>query len=391
MYGNDTERQLTNFITRNFKGNFDVNAKHQLDAADRKLRQLDQENQALLREVKALRNSSASAEKVYNRIVDLLTYEPDPPEWVSPKHKSSTRGCPVTIWSDWHYGEVVRRAETNGVNAFNTTIAKKRVERLVNVTVDLAFHHMGNAKAAYPGVVVCLGGDMIGGSIHPELEATNEVTTQVAMFEVADIIKAALLKMADAFGKVFVPCVVGNHARSTLKPRFKQAVFTSNELVVYNIVKNSLAGDTRFTFIIPQESDAFFNVYNHRFMLTHGDNLGVKGGDGIIGALGPIMRGTMKLHNSQAAIGRDFDTALICHWHQYIPLAEVIVNNALKGYDEYARLKLRAKPSRPSQALFFVHPDHGITAMWEVYLEERHRANRAKWVSWYDGNENRRA
>lgn len=358
----------------------------QLEAADKKLRSLDKLNQALKKENKALRDANEDAQDLFNQIQELLSYVPEPPEWLSKLRTATTRGIPVTVWSDWHYGEVIRKAETNGINSFNTAIAKARVQKLVDVTIDLAFNHMGNAKAEYPGIVVCLGGDMIGGDIHEELANTNEVTTQVAMFEVADLLTAALLKMADAFGAVFVPCVVGNHGRGTRKPHFKGKVNTSNELVVYKMVAKRLENDKRFTFLIPPEADAFFNVFGHRFILTHGDNLGVKGGDGIIGAIGPIIRGTLKLHSSQAAIGKDFDTALICHWHTFIPLPEVIVNGALKGYDEFARLVLRAKPRAPSQTLFFVHPAHGITATWEVYLERRYSksvARKSDWVSWY--------
>jgi len=65
------------------------------------------------------------------------------------------------------------------------------------------------------------------------------------------------------------------------------------------------------------------------------------------------------------------------HYHTYIPSNDavpVIVNGALKGYDEYARSALRVRYSRPSQALWFVHPDHGITAQWQVFLDERRKA-----------------
>jgi hypothetical protein len=95
------------------------------------------------------------------------------------------------------------------------------------------------------------------------------------------------------------------------------------------------------------------------------------------------MRGTMKLHRSEAQIGRDFDTALIHHWHQYMPLPGVIVNNAFKGYDEYARLALRVPFSRASQALHFCHPEHGITAHWQVYLQGREKAEFVRdWIKW---------
>jgi hypothetical protein len=66
-------------------------------------------------------------------------------------------------------------------------------------------------------------------------------------------------------------------------------------------------------------------------------------------------------------------------------LPGVIVNNALKGYDEYAMLQLRALYSRPSQALWFHHPEHGITARWEIFLEKLRTANASKnWVSWQE-------
>jgi hypothetical protein len=59
-----------------------------------------------------------------------------------------------------------------------------------------------------------------------------------------------------------------------------------------------------------------------------------------------------------------------------------IVNNCLKGYDEYARLALRAPYSRPSQVLFFVHPQHGITAKWDVFLEGKRTAENREWLAW---------
>ena len=84
---------------------------------------------------------------------------------------------------------------------------------------------------------------------------------------------------------------------------------------------------------------------------------------------------------SEAQIGRDFDTMVIGHYHQMLWLPNIIVNNALKGYDEYARLFLRVPYSRPSQALWFSHPEHGITAKWEVFLEpERHATDNKKWI-----------
>jgi hypothetical protein len=163
----------------------------------------------------------------------------------------------------------------------------------------------------------------------------------------------------------------------------KGRVFTSHEWNIYCSLERHFRRDDRVQFMIPGESDAYFKVSGQRFLLTHGDSLGVKGGDGIIGAIGPIMRGSLKVGRSEAQVGRDADWIIMGHWHHMLWLPGVIVNGALKGYDEYARLAIRAPYSRPSQALWFVHPEHGVTAKWEVFLDKaRKSSGENKWLEW---------
>jgi hypothetical protein len=336
------------------------------------------------RDLKAIQKQNDTAEKIRTEIYNLASRSPEPPAWIIPQAKSKgSRGIPCTIWSDWHYGETVRPEEVGGVNEFNAEIAAARITRLVDTTIDLCFNHMGVAEKNYPGIVIMLGGDMLSGDIHEELFATNDRTTQQCINDLTDLLASALERMADTFGRVFVPCVVGNHGRASRKPRMKGRVYTSHEWNIYCSLERHFRKDKRIQFLIPGETDAYFKVYNHRFLLTHGDSLGVKGGDGIIGAIGPITRGSLKVARSEAQIGRDFDTIVMGHWHQMLWLPGGIVNGALKGYDEYARLAMRAPYSVPSQALFFVHPEHGITARWEVLLDEPHSAKECNnWVEW---------
>lgn len=332
--------------------------------------------------IRQIKKENESAEAVRKEIYGLAEMTPDPPAWIHEPRPAKMPGVPMTIWSDFHWGEVVGRDEVGGVNEFNRAIAKKRFNRLVGATLDLTFSHMVNPS--YPGIIVCLGGDIISGNIHAELAETNEGFVQQSVLEVQEQLIAGLSLLADKFKKVFVPCVVGNHGRTTLKPRAKGRVFESYEWNLYCQLELYFRNDKRIQFLIPNETDAYFNVLGHRFLLTHGDTLGVKGGDGIIGAIGPIARGVTKVGRSEAQIGRDFDTLLMGHYHTYIPRGDavpVIVNGALKGYDEYARLMLRVPYSRPSQALWFVHQKHGITAQWQLYLDERQRSEySADWL-----------
>lgn len=335
-------------------------------------------------DLKSLQREADTAEKIREKIYDLASRTPEPPAWLERKAGGKgIRGVPVTIWSDWHYGEIVRSEEVGGVNEFNAEIAADRIRKLVDVTIELCTEHMGRAEQKWPGIVVCLGGDMISGDLHEELFATNDRTTQQCINELTDHLASALERVADKFGKVFVPCVVGNHGRASKKPRMKGRVYTSHEWNIYCNLERHFRRDSRIQFYIPGETDAYFRVHGHRFLLTHGDSLGVKGGDGIIGAIGPIKRGTLKIGHSEAQIGRDVDTVLMGHWHQMLWLPGVIVNGALKGYDEYARLAIRAAYERPSQALFFVHPEHGITAKWEVFLDkQRDVSENNEWLTW---------
>jgi hypothetical protein len=335
--------------------------------------------------IKRLHQENDTAEAVRQRVYGLAARDPEPPVWLTGKGgHSGHRGCPVTCWSDWHWEERVVAEEVAGVNEFNPKIARQRVTKLVNTTIDLCWNHMGHTPVSYPGAVICLGGDMITGNIHEELLATNDQTQQEAIEDVTDVLCGALDQMATKFGKLFVPCVVGNHGRSTHRPRMKQRVHTSYEWNIYCNLARYFRKSKHLQFHIPGEADAYFSVFGHRYLLTHGDSLGVKGGDGIIGAVGPIMRGALKVGRLEAQIGRDFNTLIMGHWHQYMTLPGVIVNNSLIGYNEYARLGLRAPYSRPSQALWFTHPEHGITAHWQVYLEGQRTAPGEKvWVGWH--------
>ena len=58
------------------------------------------------------------------------------------------------------------------------------------------------------------------------------------------------------------------------------------------------------------------------------------------------------------------------------------VHNSLCGYNEFASNMLRAPFEVPRQALFCVHPEHGITYQMPI-LVEPHKVDKVqKWVSW---------
>jgi hypothetical protein len=190
----------------------------------------------------------------------------------------------------------------------------------------------------------------------------------------------AIEALADSFGQVFVPCVTGNHGRNTHKIRAKGRNFTSFDWLLYAFLEKRFEGDDRVRFQIPDGPDCLYSVMGHRYLLTHGDQF--RGGDGMIGALGPIIRGDHRKRGRNAQVGMDYDTMLLGHWHQLIQLQRLIVNGSLKGYDEYAYSNnFPFEP--PRQALWLTHPHHGITFSAPVNVERpKAKAAAPAWVAW---------
>lgn len=335
----------------------------------------------LQNQITAMHREQLTEDKIRDKIFGLATAQLSPPLWAAQSGKKADGpGIPSVLWSDWHWGEVVKPAQVNGVNKFDLGVAKERLKRLVSRVIALCFDHMVSPN--YPGIVVNLGGDMVSGDIHEELTETNELPSGPILLDATECLIWALDTLADKFGRIWVVGVSGNHGRMTKRPRFKDRQFTNFDWVIYHLLRMHFTKDKRFSFLIPDGADAHYQVLGRRYLLTHGDNLGVKGGDGIIGSLGPIRRGDVKMRNASGAIGRGYDTILMGHWHQYMALLDLVVNGSLKGFDEFAHLALRARPEPPIQALWFTHERYGITAQWPVFCE----INTERWagdaVSW---------
>jgi hypothetical protein len=295
------------------------------------------------------------------------------------KSKTSLGEVPVLTWSDWHYGENVSFAETGGVNCYSPAIAEARVKRLVDRSIHLCRDH---GPGRYPGAIINLLGDFVSGGLHPELAKTDEYEILPSVLQVRDILVSSIHKMKEFFGKLYIPCVAGNHGRMTPKPEFKRYVYKNADWLIYTLLEREFANDPDVTVDFRPTNDVLYRVYGTKFLISHGDMLGVKGGDGIIGAIGPIVRGEVKMRGQSTTVGRDYDILLIGHWHQQLWLPRVIVSNSLKGFDEYARLQLRVPPTPPTQPLFFVSPVRGITSRWDVQVEDEKRETSEEWISW---------
>jgi hypothetical protein len=336
---------------------------------DLRLRRLEDENARLKRIIKERQREDVTAALIRETAFKLSKEKIVQPEWLKnvPDRKGNA-GTPTLLLSDLHWGEVVDPEQVFGLNEYNLEIARRRLERVVERTVDLCRHHVVNDGT--PGLCLPLGGDMVSGAIHEELSFTDELPPAACVKDLADHLAAAISYFLDEFEWLYIPCVTGNHGRTTRKVWSKHRAFTSWDWMLYTMLEREFKDDERVQFEVSQSTDVLYELAGTRYLLTHGDKLaGVRGGNGIIGAIGPISRGTVKKRAQSAAVGRGFDVCIMGHWHQHIVLRDKVVNNTLKGVDEWS-LQQGYNYSPPSQAIWWTHPKRGVTLSAEVFADD---------------------
>lgn len=365
------ERTIRDWVVNAKEEGIQLIDRSSLDAATdlrygRRIGELNARIHKLQDELREANTQSTSSDKLLAMFHEAKGHEFNHvPDWLNYNKKStSITGIPTLFLSDIHFDEVVEPAQVEYLNDYNREIAVKRIQYTFNTTLELLLKRMASPK--YEGIVVALGGDMLSGNIHEELAETNENYIFQSLVDLAELLIQGIGTLADEFGKVFVPCVVGNHGRIHRKPRAKGKVMDNYEWLIYHMIAKAFKSDGRITMHIPESSDIQYNIYQKRFLLTHGDQF--RGGAGISGIFTPLMLGRARKQQRQAVVNKSFDTMLCGHFHQLILTDHLIVNGSIKGIDEYAYLA-NFGFERPQQALFIVHPAHGLTLRMPIICD----------------------
>jgi hypothetical protein len=327
-----------------------------------------QEERTAVRALKDAKARLAEADKVIERlerelgVASRIGQTSTPPKWLtSPKKSKVHRGTPWLVLSDLHLDEVVTPAEVLGANAYNRSIAELRLQRTFEGAVKITRDWWSGIT--YDGIVVPMIGDIFSGGIHEELKETNEDTILGSLDHWIDHIAAGLSFLADEFGKVHVPTVVGNHGRMTRKPRAKQRARDNLDWFLGKALARVFAQDARVTFDVSEGADLIVPSYDQKVMLTHGDQ--VSGGAGIGGIWPPIMRLDARKSKRQQVVGQPYDLMLLGHWHTLTWGQTFVVNGSLKGIDEFS-WQGNFGAEDPAQALFLMTPERGRTFLAAV-------------------------
>lgn len=293
------------------------------------------------------------------------------PEWTYKPAPSGGWHTPVIFTSDNQYGEVVSKAELGGMNEFNKAIYAHRYDMMITKAIKFCdIFKNWSTKHKYRGCIYLRGGDAISGSIHEELAETNDASAVPAVRELVQLERAGIMRLRERFGSVHVISIPGNHGRTTPKPRAKKYVELNYETIISWWLADSLRNEKGVTCEVPESGDAYFTAEGWRFLMSHGDRMGSRGGQGFIGPIATIARGHQKLRMAAAASGQPVDIVLTGHLHTSVKTEWGYGNGSMVGYSEYAN-SLRCEPDCAKQWLIMTHVDH--TYGFELELSDRPR------------------
>lgn len=334
------------------------------------------ENAEVVRANRTLRNALAERERTLEDIQTRLGLferldqeRVDPPKWLTPVPRPKEyQGTPTLLLTDLHWDEVIHPDQIGGVNCYSRAIAEQRLRRAFDRTIRVTRDCLAGVQTE--GFMLFLGGDMLSGVIHEELRESNEAQIMDSVLSLLEPLEAGILSLASEFGKVHVAGVVGNHGRTTRKPRAKFRAQDNFDWLVYKLLQRDLASDKRVTMQVSPSADDRVRVYNTKYLLTHGDQF--RGGSGISGAMAPLLLGVHRKMTRESASGTPFDVMVMGHWHQTLPIPQLglIAGGALKGYDEYAYLNnFRVEPAQ--LAFWVTTPQFGPQFVSSIVVQDR--------------------
>ncbi len=281
---------------------------------------------------------------------------------ITPQMKNKGPGVPAVLITDIHYGETVDPETTSGKNKYDTEIAAKRMSILTNKVVDILTKHKIDTN--YPGIVVCLGGDLFSGDIHEELTITNADCTSKLFYDLVDLISSMLRTFQRHFGNVKVYNVPGNHSRMSTK---KQSKLPGNnwDTLLGGALIREFRDNENILIENSKGTELDFRIFDYKYCLTHGDELSNTSNSSI--SVSTLERQEEKFYKHRSSMKNPYDTLIMGHYHRTIYAGNFIVGGSMIGFSEYSKSQ-SYQYEKPQQVLWITHPEYGITDFQPIYL-----------------------
>lgn len=343
---------------------------------------------ALYEEIKALRKRTDRQDMYFRNLKDILrtTILALPPVKPLVKYKPrKTRHDQIAMIEigDWHFGELVRPEETSSIGGFNKYILRDRIA-LLDATIESIIQKQRNT---YPTAVCYINilGDMVTGELVFASQLSQIDQNLVEQYALGQRQLALFIQaQARRFERVHVRAIPGNHPEGR-KGKELQHALTEQEITFLFGVKQYLADQPNITFKVSRpgfmgyyitdsgnpkdltkQEKANTTLKDDAHLLFHGDTvrsyLGLPyyGIDRLIGEVCKILNLVPSyVHLAHFHTGAQFPSGYI----------EALLNGSMVGPTQYS-LSLR-RASRAMQWLMFVHPEHGLTSRYPIWLSHK--------------------
>lgn len=266
----------------------------------------------------------------------------------------------VAVASDWHVEETVDPKTVSHLNAFNLDIAEARIERFTRSVIRLT--EIERNGRDIPILVLAILGDLMTGYIHEELREENELSpTQTILWlreRLSKVIRT--LHKEGGFNRIVIPCSIGNHGRTTIKPRHSTAFKNSYEWLLYKLLEQEITDGVEW--VVGESYHTYLDVFGKTFRLHHGDGLKYQGGIG--GLTIPVEKAIASWNK-----GRPADLDIFGHWHQSQQNPKWVSNGSLIGHNAYS-VAIKAAFEHPQQTFFLFDAKRGRTGTFPIFVEE---------------------
>jgi hypothetical protein len=277
---------------------------------------------------------------------------------IKAKKGAKSESVAFAIASDWHVEETIKKQWVSGLNEFSLEIADARIQRFFRGVVKLTDIQRGGSDI--DTLCLFLGGDLMTGYIHEELEESNglsPVETVLWLFErVAGGIE--YLKREGGFSRIIIPCCHGNHGRTGKKPRVSTSAANSYEWMLYKFLEQSIGG---VEWHVADGYHIYADFYGKAIRFHHGDAIRYSGGVG-----GLTIPTNKKIAEWDKAKPAHLD--VFGHYHQYQQSPKWCSNGSLIGYGPYS-VRIGAGFEPPQQTYFLFDKDRGRTITCPIFCE----------------------
>ena len=275
------------------------------------------------------------------------------------KHKSPETA--VAVFGDWQLGKVTPD--------YNSDVLEKRIEqyteKLIEITeIQRMDHNVDNLHVWLLGDIV-EGEEIFPGQAHL---IDSGLYRQVGI-NGPRILSKFLTTALQNFKKVHVVGVIGNHGAVGGKMRKQHDPETNMDRLLYKIVELMFDKEDRITFNIPDGAGernwyAIDNVGSYSSLLIHGDQL--PSPTSYHGYYKKVMGW------KDGAIPDHFDDVFMGHYHQQFKMTigstMLRISGSPESHNTYAQ-EFFSSMSRPCQHLMYIHPEHGVTSEYSIWLD----------------------